>query len=617
MASKGTRGRKRKTVREWVEEHPDDLEVRKKQKTGGCEVESLVCKYCACEFDVDKKPWDRLREHLGSARHSKQKERWHKRDKAKRQISLFESEVRQKQKEAEAETVIHDFVRALTFSAVSIHQGDGYIGKVFKKYCQAARTMPTRRQLEMKYLPEVYSQHKKFIISLLEGHKISIIVDESPDVVGRPTVNTLFVFYNSKKNQKQVLLVDTSFVKVPNSASLSVLLTQVLREYEKDWSDVAAISTDSAEYMGKLVRDVKKSFNPKIIHIKDVPHLIHVAISASLECQAMRDIRIVVIRFGAIFNHAHKLERLFRAICVDNGLTEEEVSKPPQVVTIRWFSFYNSAIVVRRMWPHLLTFLDHPDCGGAKASELQSLLPDDTTRQILFVKLVFLIESLAPIHELQKQLESSEPLLHCLFHSVNVRLQTEIASKSSTQLSLGPDTSIILGMLTSANVKQVKENMLTFNNTLADKWRNTCERNLLPDVCGPTGLWKRAIVLCPFLKQTQSQVFSDYISMFMIITEDESDLEPEFNTYLQEPAPENPEIGILDYWQAAAINYPKLSHVALELLCLPNGSVDAERSFSKLRKLQDSTRASMSEKTLSMEMTLYVNQDIEEHFIGL
>ena len=47
-------GRKHKTVHEWVAEHPDDLEVRMKQTSGSCEVDSLVCKYCACEFDVDK-----------------------------------------------------------------------------------------------------------------------------------------------------------------------------------------------------------------------------------------------------------------------------------------------------------------------------------------------------------------------------------------------------------------------------------------------------------------------------------------------------------------------------------------------------------------------------------
>ena len=63
--------------------------------------------------------------------------------------------------------------------------------------------------------------------------------------------------------------------------------------------------------------------------------------------------------------------------------------------------------------------------------------------------------------------------------------------------------------------------------------------------------------------------------------------------------------------------YPKLSDAALQLLSLPNGSAKVERSFSKLRKLQDPTRASMTKHTLRMQMTLYVNQDLEEKFIGL
>ena len=67
---------------------------------------------------------------------------------------------------------------------------------------------------------------------------------------------------------------------------------------------------------------------------------------------------------------------------------------------------------------------------------------------------------------------------------------------------------------------------------------------------------------------------------------------------------------------STAQNYPNLADVALQLLCLPNGSTDVERSFSKLRKLQDPTRSSMSEKTLRMQMTLYVIQDLEGHLVG-
>lgn len=63
-----------------------------------------------------------------------------------KQISLFETVVRKKGKEREAEGAIHDFVRALCYSAISLNQADGFLGKVFKKYCPAARTMPCRRQ---------------------------------------------------------------------------------------------------------------------------------------------------------------------------------------------------------------------------------------------------------------------------------------------------------------------------------------------------------------------------------------------------------------------------------------------------------------------------------------
>ena len=99
------------------------------------------------EIDVDpkKKPWDRIKE---SSRHKKLKENYKKRKDTNMQLTLFETEVRQRKKEKEAESATHDFVRALSYSAISLNHADGFVGKLFKKYCPAARCMPTRRQLE-------------------------------------------------------------------------------------------------------------------------------------------------------------------------------------------------------------------------------------------------------------------------------------------------------------------------------------------------------------------------------------------------------------------------------------------------------------------------------------
>ena len=83
---------------------------------------------------------------------------------------------------------------------------------------------------------------------MMKDVKISAIIDESPDVLGQPAVNTLFRFFNKITGSKNIFLVDTSILKAANSTSLSLLLGQSLQDFRKDWSDLLAISSDSAEY---------------------------------------------------------------------------------------------------------------------------------------------------------------------------------------------------------------------------------------------------------------------------------------------------------------------------------------------------------------------------------
>ena len=135
--------------------------------------------------------------------------------------------------------------------------------------------------------------------------------------------------------------------------------------------------------------------------------------------------------------------------------------------------------------------LDSPLSHGEKMNELQALLGDDKQRQILFIKLVFLLESLSQIHGIQKRLESTEPMLHCMYHMVNVLLQTEMASKSTEDVSLGTETSTLLSMLSASEARTLKSTLNDFNITLARKWEATCERNLSPEVLGLRAYGKR------------------------------------------------------------------------------------------------------------------------------
>lgn len=136
-------------AKDWVADYPDDLHTLQKTPKS-CDqepIEVLVCCFCSTELPTNpkKKPWDRIKEHLASARHKKLKESDKERLEKKKQVSLYETIVRQKDREKEAEGAIHDFVRALSYSAISINQADSFLGKLFKKYCPAARTMPGRR----------------------------------------------------------------------------------------------------------------------------------------------------------------------------------------------------------------------------------------------------------------------------------------------------------------------------------------------------------------------------------------------------------------------------------------------------------------------------------------
>ena len=57
------------------------------------------------------------------------------------------------------------------------------------------------------------------------------------------------------------------------------------------------------------------------------------------------------------------------------------------------------------------------------------------------------------------------------------------------------------------------------------------------------------------------------------------------NKYLMDIIPDNTNIKILNYWIGCTRDYPLLSQIAISYLCMACGSIDAERSFSKLRDI--------------------------------
>ena len=92
---------------DWAAEF-SDLEAKEKRARNTIKDRishvALVCWYCSIEFNIDPKMklWDRVQEHLASRRHKKLKESHKKHVESGKQLILYETEVRQRQKEKEA-----------------------------------------------------------------------------------------------------------------------------------------------------------------------------------------------------------------------------------------------------------------------------------------------------------------------------------------------------------------------------------------------------------------------------------------------------------------------------------------------------------------------------------
>ncbi len=89
------------------------------------------------------------------------------------------------------------------------------------------------------------------------------------------------------------------------------------------------------------------------------------------------------------------------------------------------------------------------------------------------------------------------------------------------------------------------------------------------------------------------QDFNYYKNLFLEVS-DEKDLtsiKNEFSEYLSDAAPDNLDIETLNFWFSSQHNYPNLSKIAINFLCIPCGSCDAESSFSKLRDVNTIKRS--------------------------
>ncbi|KAG0429939.1 hypothetical protein HPB47_023148 [Ixodes persulcatus] len=378
-------GRKRKLPSDYVKEFPD-FEVSTSAE------ETLVCKFCRVTVSVNNgKGAVRIAEHMHSQRHVQLKKPRLDTD------SIEECITRSRSNRQEADDIPHQFCRALCHAGVPLHQADGPLGSLFRSKCPAARTMPGSDQLYRKYLHEVNEKDIGTISRVLKERPISITVDETPEIRGRPAVAVLATFYDDDLPGRKTLMIDLQVLQQCNAVSVGMLIQASLQKVGKTLADVAVLCSDSASYMQKLHKDLQLSSPEfKALHFKDPCHLLNNVLDDGLKTDSFVVVHDFVVHFPALLKSSRELRRKFGLVCTSMGMKIKCLST---VSPSRWFSFHEALEDILDYWRAILSFLRSDDAKGKKCEKLKALVssPDDV--HDLLIKLKFLKTNSSAIKE--------------------------------------------------------------------------------------------------------------------------------------------------------------------------------------------------------------------------
>ena len=359
--------------------------------------------------------------------------------------------------------------------------------------------------------------------------------------------------------------------------------------------------------MTKMVRDINTSHAVNVLHIRDIPHLLHNAIVGALDHVECKKAVNIAMKLAAIFKYAGKVKAEFLDICQEFEVTPKRIRT---IMPARWFTYRNCINDIVEFWNVLIALLERSTGNGAKIDNLKKQLEidceSDIDKQEIYATLLVLSDVLNVIHPLRVEIEVKYfPPFRCfeLFSQV----QSVIQSLSSTSFE-SPRTKAILSASSPAVRLKARNSTKIFVQTFQQKWEATCSRNLdTPQDGAQMKLCELSQIVNPEKKSTVSQVFREYRELFGTVhVEITDDLEKEFAVYLQERT--RLESDPLKYWISAEKDYPQLSTAGFRIMAVPSCSIEIERSFSKMGYVQRPERNRMNEESILQSLMLFVNK---------
>lgn len=218
----------------------------------------------------------------------------------------------------------------------------------------------------------------------------------------------------------------------------------------------------------------------------------------------------------------------------------------------------------------------------------------------LYALALYVEEKLYPLVNIQKMLETKKSISLEMHHILNKTLK-DIFDDTWEPIQ-GGRCQTVMNMIDKQEI--LNNTMKTFMEELHNKWVKTIERNLNPKT---SNLWKHVSIFDPFQKNhnlLDVKAFCGDMTQYNL-------QEDSVHDYMKQILPNKEGFDLFDYWKEQAISFPELSNFILDILSMPSGSCDVERSFSNLRQIQTPQRTSLSEENLKMQLMIYLNNKIQ------
>lgn len=212
----------------------------------------LMCRFCNHSVNHDNKAF--ISSHINSKNHQKKREAYLKSSNQTRQLCLPSSlTVADKKKE-----FLCNLVEAWAEADIPLEKLDKFRG-FLNTYCKEGGCIPAANTLRRSYLPKVFETHLESLRHIFSEKPVAIIIDETMDVKGRSTVNTLFSYRGITK------LVSVDFLQTVNYSTIGGLVLRLLAEWNISFTLPKVIVSDSAAYMKKCFRE---ALSPIMLQLK-------------------------------------------------------------------------------------------------------------------------------------------------------------------------------------------------------------------------------------------------------------------------------------------------------------------------------------------------------------